>query len=95
MPTNGKTNPGVERAIRAAGSQQKLASRLSVVQSAVSKWLNGQVEIPAERAVEVHRAFPSVQLSDLRSDLWSSEHGLSRPQKARRVVSISRDKRSQ
>jgi DNA-binding transcriptional regulator YdaS (Cro superfamily) len=70
MPTGRKKNPGVERAIREAGSQQNLARRLAVAQSAVSKWLHGQVEIPAERAVALHKAFPSVALHDLRNDLW-------------------------
>jgi DNA-binding transcriptional regulator YdaS (Cro superfamily) len=70
MPTRRKKNPGVERAIREAGTQQILARRLAVAQSAVSKWLNGQVEIPAERAVELHKSFPSVSLADLRRDLW-------------------------
>jgi DNA-binding transcriptional regulator YdaS (Cro superfamily) len=70
MPTRRKRNPGVERAIREAGTQQVLAKRLAVAQSAVSKWLHRQVEIPAERAVALHKAFPSVPLADLRDDLW-------------------------
>ena len=50
------TTSGIDQAIRAAGSQQKLAVKLGVTQQMVSKYKrNGFV--PADRAVEIEVQF--------------------------------------
>ena len=69
-PTRRKKNPGVERAIRDAGSQQALADLLGCTQSAISKRLYGHVGITAEWAIAVERVLPSITRKDIRPDLW-------------------------
>lgn len=67
---NGK-HPGVERAIRVAGSQQALADLLRCPQSAISKRLHGRVGVTAEWAVAVERVLARrVSRRDIRPDLW-------------------------
>ena len=64
-------NPGVELAVRLAGSQTKLASLLGVGQSSVSSWLLGTKKIPAERAVQIEMEFDGrVSRALIRPDLW-------------------------
>ena len=45
----------VARAIRAAGSQQALASYLGIRQPTISEWLSGGLRVAAERCPELER----------------------------------------
>lgn len=52
MKTATLNNPGVQRAIKAAGSQKSMAMALGVTQQAVSAWRE-QGFVPASRAKEI------------------------------------------
>lgn len=61
----------IQRAIAHLGSQQALAAKLGVRQSAVSKWLYGSIAMTAERAVQIEEATDgAVRREDLRPDLF-------------------------
>lgn len=54
---------GIAQAIRAAGSQQKLASRLGVSQQAISAWLDrGWVPLRRAQEIEASLGIPRVTL---------------------------------
>lgn len=70
--TRRKKHPGVDKAIRAAGSQQALAERLGLRQSAISKRLYGDVALTAEWAVQVERALGgAVDRRDIVPGIWN------------------------
>jgi len=60
-------DPGAQRAIKAVGSQTRLAELLGISQAAVSFWLrNG---IPAHRVIKLER-LTGVPREELRPDLY-------------------------
>lgn len=64
----------LRRAIDAAGSQEELAKRLSLRQSAISNWVVRKQRVPAERVVQVEAAVDgAVKRHELRPDLYPSE----------------------
>ena len=63
----------LERAIKAAGSQKKLAEQLGVGQTAVSNWVTRKHRrIPAERVLPIE-ALTGVSRHELRPDLYPRE----------------------
>lgn len=68
--TRRNKHPGVELAIREAGSQQALAGLLGCPQSAISKRLYEHVAVTAEWAIEVEKVLPAINRKDIRPDLW-------------------------
>lgn len=61
----------IERAVEAAGGQQKLAEAIGVKYQAVQKWLRNR-KLPAERVIAVEEA-TGVPRGDLRPDLYPVE----------------------
>jgi TorA maturation chaperone TorD len=59
-------DPGIEKAIRAAGGLSVLARKLGIAQPSVSKWSR----VPAERVIAVEAA-TGVPRTELRPDLYS------------------------
>lgn len=64
--------PGLEAAIKAAGSQVALAELLGIRQSHISNWKNRGKRIPAERVLEIERV-TGVPRHQLRPDLYPTE----------------------
>lgn len=61
----------LERAIKHAGSQKKLAELLSTSQARVWNWLRRDKKVPAEYAVEIERATSgAVTREQLRPDIF-------------------------
>lgn len=66
-----KTQTALDRAIAAAGSQQKLAAQIGVTQQAVSIWQRSG-RVPAEAAVKVEAA-TGIPRADIRPDIFGEQ----------------------
>lgn len=64
------SDPGLEKAIRAAGGITELARRIGIAQPSVSNWSR----VPAERVLSVEAA-TGVARTDLRPDLYDEQFG--------------------
>lgn len=62
----------LRRAIKAAGGQCALASKIGIRQNAISNWLRRRKKVPAERVLMVER-FTGVSRHDLRPDIYPRE----------------------
>lgn len=84
----------IETAIKHFGSQQKLASYLSVAQVTVSEWLTERRPIPEERCTQIEAGTSGVIVcEELRPDLrWSRIPDKSWPwhKKGRPVLEVAR-----
>lgn len=72
----GAMNNPVSKAIKAAGSGPKLASRLGISARAIYKWearwdAGIPAAVPASRAIEIEQA-TGIPRSDFRPDLWEN-----------------------
>ena len=62
----------IEKAIKACGSQEKLAQALGLTQSTVSQWITGRRPIPAHQCRKIETATGGmVTCFDLRPDVFA------------------------
>lgn len=69
-----KLNKHIKKAIKIAGSQEKLAKSIGVKQAFISFMLNGIKPVPATLCLKIERATEGkVKAIDLRPDVFSLE----------------------
>jgi DNA-binding transcriptional regulator YdaS (Cro superfamily) len=66
------SEPALRQAIQIAGSQQLLAEKVGVTQTAVSNWVNRAKRCPAERVLQIERV-TGVSRHELRPDIYPQE----------------------
>lgn len=64
--------PALQKAIKAVGSQEELAEKLGIGQTAISNWIRKTGRVPAERVLALE-AISGVSRHDLRPDLYPRE----------------------